>query len=665
MMKMRRINLLHLIKKLNVLFTTFGLQKCESDLKLSRVIVLKCLRWTTCEGHPGLKRFKTYSFLFTRSALGISEHLPFSSRHKRAFSKALFLANKNKLAKLYWISIFNVHRCFTLHPVIDTTTITSGFEGSLYRLAISSWSLFQVTLSFTKRIKFLQENWSAKWKWHISGATGPNGSLAYTRYLDDLYAIRQEGLYWKLCLLLYSLPLSNRRETFDALKDAVFQSWNTEYGDKQPIHSRLAFLSDKSGKTRVIAIIDILSQSCLKVVHQRCNQVLHRLETDGTFDQDKARQKVKKWTECRKTFISSIDLTAVTDRLPVLYQVLVLIGTRILTPLQGLAWYLVVVRRSFLVRTKKGPKYVRYAVGQPMGALSSWPVMAISHHILVLWAYKLAYPSRTRNFKGYVILGDDLVIKDKLASEKYLWLISALGVEFSKEKSFFSIGLAEFAKSLFIRGNDLTPFPLRPLIFEKHTVVTNIQVVLTECFKRKFKTTLATIVGISPARWRSLVEITALSPLSPTSVLDVSSRKDNWIFFSFLLIERIKYFSRLNTVRISTHAFAINDPGKSGKRLASPFLQIGTDNGERYPVRRLRDTKRLVDPIPVLGVGWISYCSQSWPNGLPLLGDRKMIPGPTWQNEFDDIIVRSSLLRLEKLFPGYFTVRCVGKQVGK
>jgi hypothetical protein len=338
----------------------------------------------------------------------------------------------------------------------------------------------------------------------------------------------------------------------------------------------------------------------------------------------------------------------------------------VLSPLQAIAWLLVTTKRTFTFYEGKVPKYIRYKVGQPMGALSSWPVMAISHHVLVWWAYKLAYPNKDpRYFKGYCILGDDLVIKDKNTSEMYLRLISALGVDYSPEKSIFRKGLAEFAKSQFLRGRDLTPFPLGVFGFMEKHFVSNIQVLLAECSKRHLTTQLSTIVGFSPARWRTLATYTALSPLSPKSVLDVQSRKDDWIFFSFLLIERIRYFSHLKTVRNSTHAFHINDPGESGKKLASPFLQIGTDNGERYPVRRLRDTKRLVDPVPILGKGWIAYCSLSWPNGLPSLDDKTLVPGPTYAEEFDDQIVRSSLLRLNKILPGYFTVRCVGAQVGE
>lgn len=32
------------------------------------------------------------------------------------------------------------------------------------------------------------------------------------------------------------------------------------------------------------------------------------------------------------------------------------------------------------------PEYIRYAVGQPMGALSSWAMLALTHHFIVQYA---------------------------------------------------------------------------------------------------------------------------------------------------------------------------------------------------------------------------------------------------------------------------------------
>lgn len=142
-------------------------------------------------------------------------------------------------------------------------------------------------------------------------------------------------LLLSLVSLFVALPFINKRETVKALSDAFIDSGHK--GDKQSIHSRLFFLRDKGGKTRVIAIVDILSQSLLKVVHQRCNLILRRLKQDGTFDQDRSRRWIRKMS-LDNVQLASIDLTAATDRMPALYQVFVLIVLRILTPFQAIAW---------------------------------------------------------------------------------------------------------------------------------------------------------------------------------------------------------------------------------------------------------------------------------------------------------------------------------------
>lgn len=87
----------------------------------------------------------------------------------------------------------------------------------------------------------------------------------------------------------------------------------------------------------MIAIVDILSQSLLKVVHQRCNLILRHLIQDGTFDQDRSRRYIQK-KSLDNVQLASIDLTAATDRMPALYQVFVIVSLRILTPLQALGW---------------------------------------------------------------------------------------------------------------------------------------------------------------------------------------------------------------------------------------------------------------------------------------------------------------------------------------
>ena len=66
----------------------------------------------------------------------------------------------------------------------------------------------------------------------------------------------------------------------------------------------------------------------------------------------------------------SFDLSAATDRLPIQLQVQVL--SQLLGRDIAEAWRDLLVSRSYRLNDKSsGPKDLRYAVGQPMGALSS------------------------------------------------------------------------------------------------------------------------------------------------------------------------------------------------------------------------------------------------------------------------------------------------------
>lgn len=103
-------------------------------------------------------------------------------------------------------------------------------------------------------------------------------------------------------------------------------------------------------------------------------------------------------------------------------------------------------------------KEVYYAVGNPMGAYSSWASFAISHHFVMFVASTRAgvpWPSAK-----YVILGDDVLIGDSQIEEEYRKILQTLGVDVSKEKTLSSDELCEFAKRYVFRGEEVTPFPI-------------------------------------------------------------------------------------------------------------------------------------------------------------------------------------------------------------
>jgi hypothetical protein len=96
----------------------------------------------------------------------------------------------------------------------------------------------------------------------------------------------------------------------------------------------------------------------------------------------------------------------------------------------------------------------RYSVGQPMGCLSSWAGLAITHH----WIMQLCSYISTSSWdwdERYEVLGDDIVIFDTDLANTYLEVMKLLGLEINISKSIVSHNLPtfEFAKRTFSNGN--------------------------------------------------------------------------------------------------------------------------------------------------------------------------------------------------------------------
>jgi len=94
-------------------------------------------------------------------------------------------------------------------------------------------------------------------------------------------------------------------------------------------------------------------------------------------------------------------------------------------------------------------KYVKYRVGQPMGAKTSWAIFSLTHHTILRLLCRFHRVSR----ECYVIIGDDIVIANEAVANSYMALLDDFGVPYSKDKTIspYSVGrpdlsVAEFAK---------------------------------------------------------------------------------------------------------------------------------------------------------------------------------------------------------------------------
>ena len=108
----------------------------------------------------------------------------------------------------------------------------------------------------------------------------------------------------------------------------------------------------------------------LKPLHDWLFTILRSIPQDGTFDQEQAVSTVIEKIRNGRLNVFSFDLSAATDRLPILLQAKILNSV---VPDLGTQWARLLTGRDYLVPMKYGnetPK-VRYSAGQPMGALSS------------------------------------------------------------------------------------------------------------------------------------------------------------------------------------------------------------------------------------------------------------------------------------------------------
>lgn len=213
--------------------------------------------------------------------------------------------------------------------------------------------------------------------------------------------------------------------------------------------AKLAFLSDKAGKTRIVYILNYWMQQLMLPLHDAMMHWLGQQVQDATWDQESAVQQLLQWSK-EDIPLYSFDLTAATDRWPKWHQKLVV--TRAFGSEWAEAWDWCLSTPAFVPHLNRE---VSYAVGQPMGAYASWAALAMAHHSIIRYAaWRLGVPA------DYKVLGDDVVIRGRPLATEYQKLILSLGVTISQGKSVIpkegQPNGFEFAKNVGSRGINYT-----------------------------------------------------------------------------------------------------------------------------------------------------------------------------------------------------------------
>lgn len=382
----------------------------------------------------------------------------------REFTKTPTFYNRTVLRLvLSALSLFRVMN-FKANP--NFGTITSPFEGVSPTLAEGE------ILSALERLPKVKTLNKVRSTLPVSESAGPNGPKATWWSPIDLIAIVKFGklipllrLLWiegrvriilwifLMCLVTFPILVLVCLMSFRfwryiigrSASNAFRTGWNSMWRDLA-LGRLVALDKDGAGKRRIIAITDWWTQSAFKPIHDALFKALATLPQDGTHAQWKP---VEEWVIPRIRLVNtsfSFDLTAATDRLPLAFQ------TQVMAALFGsnvASCWTELLDRDWAYKENKSAEnsLYKYAVGQPMGAYSSWAMLAFCHHVVVQIAAMRSgwlgvYPY-------YAIVGDDLIICDKGVADQYRIIMHTLGVPVNMTKSIVSDkGIFEFAKRL-------------------------------------------------------------------------------------------------------------------------------------------------------------------------------------------------------------------------
>lgn len=361
------------------------------------------------------------------------------------------------------LTLLNISRCLPGTKAPDLSTITSPWKGYIPYHLKEFIPEFGKMYSLTKFSSTFTLSDLAN-----SNKSGPVGLSTPTSVLNADYALEKLGkdlvsltggspkgfevngrFFQPLAPLLKPLdkwaPLSSK------YRDILGSFFHGKNLDKVSFLRKLSIVNDPEGKARIICIFDYWSQQALKEVHNWAFSCLAAIPQDRTFDQDPMRIK-------KEGPYYSIDLTAATDRFPVELQQLLL--ESLSTSEIAQAWRNILTAHEVYVPWES--KSIKYAVGQPMGAYSSWAIFALTHHLVVQYSAKMV--GENLPFADYMLLGDDIVIANKAVAERYITTLDDLGVGISLHKTHVSLDTYEFAKRWIHKGVEVSGIPLRGLV---------------------------------------------------------------------------------------------------------------------------------------------------------------------------------------------------------
>jgi hypothetical protein len=210
-------------------------------------------------------------------------------------------------------------------------------------------------------------------------------------------------------------------------------------------------------KRRPIAVPNRFLQMGLGPAYRVLKEVAAHVEKDCTFDQLKFATKIQNRVNNANLYVGSVDLSQATDNLPFAWGTAIwdsLVVPQLASCDDPKAVDLIEKSWNLFLECSRAPwendgHLSTWTVGQPLGCLPSFYVLALSHN-LFLESLSLA---NGLGHSPYCVLGDDLLVFNKKLRKKYIQYMTNHGIPLSLHKSYQG-NLVEFAGTWFVKGQD-------------------------------------------------------------------------------------------------------------------------------------------------------------------------------------------------------------------
>lgn len=414
----------------------------------------------------------------------IEPDLPLPRLSKSGLPNCIKLADRASICRgsltviRLWLTLFSIYRVFKTDFNPKINTITDPFTGDQKSLNDFNYFLenYSKKILTNFSLKFDLKELEVKRLVPIQKSS-PSSKVSWKGIFTSFNSLKANSIVFNSINEYISLTSSEfLRTVFSNLEWSIDhvssfsnmirdgKGFQSSEGSTAPI-GRLAFKEEAAGKLRVFAMVDVITQSLLKPLHLKLFDIFHKLPNDGTHDQEKAFLYAQSLS-LKYNASFGFDLSAATDRLPAECQAKLLNG--LFGSNFGDIWLKILVDRPYRVNRNsykilEGDYY--YKVGQPMGALSSWAMLNLLHHMMVQYCYKMEYPTFQGWYAEYVVLGDDIVLFEENIANRYLSLCDKLGVTINKSKSIISSKpVVEFAKRTSYYGFDVSAWSFKEFI---------------------------------------------------------------------------------------------------------------------------------------------------------------------------------------------------------